>query len=237
MSAASPPASSTTPATTPAPDAGLLGGAPPTADAAPPKADAAPPPEKTDAAPPAKTEDTKPDSGVKWYDAEKVELKIPDALKAAGFDSLDPETVKDFVPLAKALDLKPEQADQFVALAGGLVTRLMASQQAAMNERATKWADEVRADKEFGGDKLTATVVAARDVVVKYGGEDFLKELAEMKYQNSPLLVRFLARVARATADDNFDVRRGDGAASEADDETARAQRLYPGLNKSLGKE
>ena len=207
----------TPPATTP----GVLSSKPTKADEAKPDAKAA--------------AETKPDEKP-WFENESHVFQLSDDLTRAGFE-LDADTLKAFVPLAKDLGIKdPAKAQALIDIAGNLVLKTVNAQAQAIDERAAKWADEVRADKEIGGDQLPATQKAAVDVVLKYGGKEFLRQLVDLRFENSPHLIRFLTRVAKATADDKFDASRGDGAAN--DTEADRAARLYgPEFNKSFGKD
>lgn len=186
------------PASTATPDAG----APTTAPTAPPAA-------PTEAAAPAPNP-AEPE-------AVKYEFKAPEGV------TLDDARLERFTALAKDLKLPADKAQALVDLATEVEV-----QRAEQHETLkAQWADEVRADKELGGDKLDATLAQARKVyaLLPEAQATELKGLLDQSgFGNHPAVVRLFAKVGQALSDDAFIP----GGKAPAGAERSLAERLYP---------
>ncbi len=151
---------------------------------------------------------------------EKYEFKAPE-----GFE-INEALASDFTPVLQELKLTQEQADKLVAFAPRLISE---SVDAAVNKTldsigyggAKEWADQSRADKEFGGDKLTqnlGVVKAARD---QFASPELRKLLETTPLGNHPEIVRLFYRVGKAISPDGY-VPSGKAAAA-----TNTAQSMY----------
>lgn len=134
---------------------------------------------------------------------EKYEFKAPE-----GFE-INEALASDFTPVLQELKLTQEQADKLVAFAPRLISE---SVDAAVNKTldsigyggAKEWADQSRADKEFGGDKLTqnlGVVKAARD---QFASPELRKLLETTPLGNHPEIVRLFYRVGKAISPDGY---------------------------------
>lgn len=151
---------------------------------------------------------------------EKYEFKAPE-----GFE-INEALASDFTPVLQELKLTQEQADKLVAFAPRLISE---SVDAAVNKTldsigyggAKEWAEQSRADKEFGGDKLTqnlGVVKAARD---QFASPELRKLLETTPLGNHPEIVRLFYRVGKAISPDGY-VPSGKAAAA-----TNTAQTIY----------
>jgi len=169
-----PPATPTTPDPKPASE---------TPPATPPPGEGAKPPEgekKPDDAPPA-----------------ELELKVPEGV------ALDPALIDGFKPVFKDLGLDSEKAqklvDHFAASQKARVAQLLAEHQA----QEASWREAVRADKELGGTAFEATEKDAARALSKFGTPALTEFFETSGYGSHPELVRLLARVGKALAEDS----------------------------------
>lgn len=71
--------------------------------------------------------------------------------------------------------------------------------------RVEGWNAELKADKEFGGDKFDASLRGAQRVLAKFGDDQLRKDLEASGYGSHPGLFRALARISAAISDDVFE--------------------------------
>jgi hypothetical protein len=142
-----------------------------------------------------------------------------------GFE-INEALASEFTPVLQELKLTQEQADKLVAFAPRLISESVDS---AVNKTldsigyggAKEWANQSRADKEFGGDKLTqnlGVVKAARD---QFASPELRKLLETTPLGNHPEIVRLFYRVGKSISPDGY-VPSGKAAAA-----TNTAQSIY----------
>lgn len=222
----------TTTTTTPTPPAAAAAGAPPAGAAAPTDAISqalaleTKKPEGETKAPPAETKpaETKPPEGEKKEapkEGEKpaaLEVKVPE-----GFE-VDKPALEAFKAFAAKNELKPEVAqgvfDQYVAIEKARVD----ANEKAFAEQDTKWVAELKADPDLGGAKWPATV---RDVRagIEHIGKPFATLIAKTGLGNNPTVVKELARLGRANADDT--IKGTEKPAAAAEERLTDAQVFY----------
>lgn len=137
--------------------------------------------------------EAKPDA-TKAAEAEvKYEFKMPDGVDA------DEKTLTEFTKFAKELKLSPENAQKLVDLRSAAVVAAKEQHTATVKG----WADEVKADKELGGDKLADTLAIAKKAIDL--GPPELKELLETSGMgNHPAVVKWAHTVGKALSEDTF---------------------------------
>lgn len=181
---------------TPAPGAdpsAPAGNEPPAADPAEPAAD----PEKPEGE---KPEGEKPDGEKKPEGApEKYEFK------AAEGQELDATALEQFEPIARELNLTNEQAQKMVDLYGTQILPMVQKQQAEAWQKTTEqWAADVKADKEIGGDKLTANIGVAQRALETFGTPDLKEYLNASGLGNHPELIKVFVKVGKAMSEDGM---------------------------------
>lgn len=138
---------------------------------------------------PTTPENTVPEDG-------KYEIKLADGIQ------LDQALLDKAGPVMKDIGLTNGQASK---LAGVLAEQRKAEHD-ALGERhqkiITDWQTEIRSDKEFGGDKLPATIKTADRVIATFGDDAFRRDLVDLGLGNHPGIFRLLARVGNALSDD-----------------------------------
>lgn len=144
------------------------------------------------------------------------ELKLPDGLE------VDQQALDAFDAIAKDKTLSPAERAQKVL---DLAAKREQDRIEAHKTRVAEWADQVRNDKDIGGDKLTETLATAKKAV-DLGGPELRELLNVSGLGNHPTVVKFMHTVGKALSEDRFE--RGRPAAGVAgNSDEARAQRLY----------
>lgn len=81
----------------------------------------------------------------------------------------------------------------------------MAQVQAAFEQhqkdQTAEWQAEIKADPEFGGDKLKKSLGFAAAAIDKLGGNDLRKALNQTNAGNNPAVVRAMIRMGQMMAD------------------------------------
>lgn len=149
--------------------------------------------------------DSKPGEEVKY------DFKAPDGME------LNPDQLGEFTALAKELKLPAEQAQKIVDLA----TKAEQARMEAHSKLITGWADEVKADKEIGGDKLQENLAVAKKAL-DLGPPELKGLLNESGLGNHPAVVKWAIAVGKALSEDKF-VPAGQAAPAKGD----VASRLY----------
>ncbi|HHD7205101.1 TPA: peptidase [Enterobacter hormaechei] len=193
------------------------GAAPAPSEPSAPAADAPAP-----AADPAKTEGDKPQTGTegdkpqedKPADGDKPADKPDDKeqkqdgapekyeFKAGEGVELDTEALKDFEPVARELNLTNEQAQKLVDAYPKILAGVQQRQAEAWQKQTEGWAETVKADKEIGGDKLTANLSAAQRALEQFGDPELKEYLDSTGLGNHPALVKAFIKVGKAMSED-----------------------------------
>lgn len=126
---------------------------------------------------------------------------------------LDANALAVFEPIAKELGLSQEQAQKLV----DIYPQIQQQQAEAWSKQVADWGEQVKADKEIGGDKFNASVGAAQRALDQFGNPELREYLNASGLGNHPALVRFCAKVGKAMAEDSFVVPNQGGQRSAAD--------------------
>jgi hypothetical protein len=146
---------------------------------------------------------------------EAYEFKLPEGV------TLDTARAEEFSTVAKSLKLTQEQAQQLV----DLDVKRAQDQMAAHAETVKGWANDLKADKDYGGDNLPATLADCRKVMDTFATPELRAYLDSTGLGNYPGLVRFVAKIGKSLSEDTFV--KG-GATTTAKDP---AQAMYPNSN------
>lgn len=158
-----------------------------------------------------KPQDDKPADGDKPADkSEDEEQKQEGApekyeFKPAEGQELDTAALEQFEPIARELNLTNEQAQKMVDLYGTKIMPMVQKQQAEAWQKQTEgWAETVKADKEIGGDKLTANLSAAQRALDQFGTPDLKEYLNATGLGNHPDLVKTFVKIGKAMSEDGM---------------------------------
>ena len=185
-------------------------GEPKPADTPAPAAGAAAP--GSDATPPAGTQDSKPAEPAV---PESYELKMPEGIE------LDKAAAEEFSTIAKELKLDQPTAQKLADIAAKMQQRQVESHQNLVQS----WVEQVKADKDIGGDKLTENLGVARKALETFGSPELRDVLNATGFGNHPEVIRAFYKIGKAISEDKFV--KGAPPGPEAD----LAKRMFPNMN------
>lgn len=123
-------------------------------------------------------------------------------IKLDGGIELDRALLDRASPVMKELGLTNGQASRLA----GVIAEQRKLEYDALSERHQKitsdWQQEIRADRDFGGDNLSTSLNNANRVIATFGDDALRRDLVEIGIGNHPGLFRLLARVGNALSDD-----------------------------------
>lgn len=139
---------------------------------------------------------------------------------------LDETAIAQATPIFKELNLDQSGAQKLVDVYATLQQAAAQQQVDGFNQVKKDWQAEIKADPEFGGDKLPETLGAAKAVLGKFGDKALLNDMKEWGWANHPGLIRLLARVKAHLSEDTLVT--GDEAAQQRP--KSAAQTIYPNM-------
>lgn len=122
------------------------------------------------------------------------ELKMPEGI------DLDKDAAAEFVAFAKEQGIKPDQA-QRVAEIGA---KMMQRQAEAHARTVSTWVEQVKADKEIGGEKLEENLAVARSAIEAFGTPELKDVLNSTGLGNHPAVVKFFYQAGKRISQDSF---------------------------------
>jgi hypothetical protein len=155
---------------------------------------------------------------------ESVPEKYEDFTAPEGI-ALDPEVTGEFKELAKELKLPQAKAQKVADLGVKLAAKWQSDQQNAMATTIAGWAEETRADKELGGEKLGENLAVAKRALDTFGSPELKKLLNESGLGNHPELIRMLHKAGKTISEDKFVGGKGGG---QTGSEKPIHERMYP---------
>ena len=129
---------------------------------------------------------------------EKYEFKAGEGVE------LDTEALKDFEPVARDLNLTNEQAQKLVDAYPKILAGVQQRQAEAWQKTTEQWASDVKADKEIGGDRLTANLSAAQRALDLFGTPELKEYLNTTGLGNHPDLVKTFVKIGKAMSEDGM---------------------------------
>lgn len=156
--------------------------------------------------------------------AGEIQVKLPDGFK-------EDASFAGFKDWAKKHGVKSEAAQELINLHAATQLEQAKQYEAARDQRIADSEKQLRSDKDFGGDKFDANVQEARKAVKKFGDAELKKYFAEdpdgRVVANIPGLVKMLARIGKADAEDSV-VRSDGGGKTPAASKDAFEKAMYP---------
>lgn len=128
----------------------------------------------------------------------EVELKLPEN------SLLDANAVERISAYAKQKGLDNTQAQMLLERESEAVSTFRAEQEAALKAKATEWKEELKRDKEFGGEAFTKNAELAMRALKQYADPEFVEVLESTGLGNHPALVKMLCRIGKARGEDSF---------------------------------
>ena len=143
------------------------------------------------------------------------DLKMPDGVE------LDKAAADEFTAIAKELKLDLPSAQKLADVAAKQAQR-QAESHAKLVE---SWAEQVKVDKEIGGDKFDENLGIARKALETFGTPELRDVLHASGLGNHPEVIRAFYKAGKAISDDSFVKGAPKGA------ETDPAKKLFPNMN------
>ncbi|MEP8924551.1 peptidase [Enterobacter hormaechei] len=169
------------------------------------------------------TESDKPTDGdkpeEKPEDKEQKPEGAPDKyeFKPAEGQELDTSALEQFEPIARELNLTNEQAQKLVDAYPKILAGVQQRQAEAWQKQTEGWAETVKADKEIGGDKLTANLSAAQRALDQFGTPELKEYLNATGLGNHPDLVKTFVKIGKAMSEDGMVTGKESGQRSAAE--------------------
>lgn len=117
---------------------------------------------------------------------------------------LDSAALADFEPVARELNLTNEQAQKLVDAYPKILEGVQQRQTEAWQAQTEEWAAKVKADKEIGGDKLTANIGVAQRALDQFGTPELKEYLNATGLGNHPDLVKTFVKIGKAMSEDGM---------------------------------
>jgi hypothetical protein len=159
------------------------------------------------------TQDTKPTEPVV---PEAYELKMPEGVE------LDQAATTEFTAIAKELKLD-QAAAQKLADIGAKMAQRQADAHAQLVET---WTEQVKTDKEIGGDKLAENLGVARKAIDTFGSPELKALLNSTGLGNHPEVVKLAFKVGKAISEDGFV-----SGSPKGNTTNDPAKKLFPNMN------
>jgi len=137
--------------------------------------------------------------------------------------------VDKIAAFARERGLSQEVAQAALEMQAGQTKEILDGYNKAWGERVAGWEKELRAHKEFGGERLKEFDQGASEVVMKYGGQEMMKLLNESGYGKHPQVAQFLWNLHKAMRPDKIVTPKAPSVAGEKPD---LADRLFPSAVK-----
>jgi hypothetical protein len=176
------------------------------------------------AAPAAGTPATAPTDATSTQDAKPTEPVVPEAydLKMPEGVELDQAATTEFTAIAKELKLD-QAAAQKLADIGAKMAQRQADAHAQLVET---WTEQVKTDKEIGGDKLAENLGVARKAIDTFGSPELKALLNSTGLGNHPEVVKLAFKVGKAISEDGFV-----SGSPKGNTTNDPAKKLFPNMN------
>ena len=156
-------------------------------------------------------------------DAKATEPAIPEAYEFTAPDGVELDSVatEEFSAIAKELKLDQSNAQKVADVAIKMAQR----QAEAHVKLVESWVEQVKADKELGGDRLQENLAVAKKPLDQFGTPELRDVLNSSGLGSHPAVVRFFHAIGKSLSEDRFVA----GAPKSTDTDPAR--RLFPNMN------
>lgn len=133
---------------------------------------------------------------------------------AAEGKEYDAEVLKEYEAAAREIGLDNDQANSML---GRMSAMLEQRQTAQMEALSSQWAEQSRADTEFGGDKLNENMAVAKRALQQYGSPELTELLNQSGLGNHPAFIRMFYRVGLTLREDGMvNANKGDARSAQS---------------------
>jgi hypothetical protein len=111
---------------------------------------------------------------------------------------------KRIASYTKEQGLSKDAAQKLIETQESAKAEYFSDLQTEHKQMVSKWADQVKTDKEIGGDNYAKNVELARRVIGRFATKELLESLDSTGFGNNPEVVRVFARIGRHMASDEL---------------------------------
>ncbi len=129
---------------------------------------------------------------------EYADFAVPEGVE------MDADVLTEFKGIAKELGISQEAAQKLIDLQSSMEAKRADSLQQALADQSQQWMDQVKNDKEFGGENYDSNVALAVKTIEAFGSPELRTVLNDSGLGNHPELVKFCHRIGKAISDDNL---------------------------------
>ena len=153
--------------------------------------------------------DSKSKDDEKKTDQEKDKSTDKYELKVGKESLLSNDQLKEIEAYARQQGFSNDQAQALLNREEKLLSAYKESLHSEFEATAKKWTEDLKSDKEIGGDNFSKSVEIAKRVVDRFATESFKKSLNETGFGNHPELVRTFVKIGHAMSEDTFEPSKG----------------------------
>lgn len=147
------------------------------------------------------TEETASPEQADEQKAETPDVEYSDFSMPEGIE-IDAELLGEFKPYAKELGLDQDGAQRLVDMAAKLASKVQQASIENWQKQKSEWAEQSRADKDFGGKDFEANLGVALKAIDAFGSPALKAILDESGLGSHPEIVRFAYKIGKAIGDD-----------------------------------
>lgn len=133
--------------------------------------------------------------------ADQSAIDYSDLSAGEGYE-LDAEVFDQFKAALTEVGAPKEVAQKFLDMQTALLAKQADAYQAALVEQSQQWEQQVKADKELGGDNFEKTQAVAIKAIESFGSPELRQLLNDSGLGNHPELVKFCHRVGQKLTED-----------------------------------
>jgi len=132
------------------------------------------------------------------------------------------ELAGDLKALAKENGLSKEVTQKFADLG----VKMQQQQAEAWQTQVDQWAEQVKADKQIGGEKFDENISLAKQALEKFGGQELKDLLQSTGFGNHPAIVKAFYNIGKSVSNDTLVVSNGSSKS-----EKSAASIMFPTMN------
>lgn len=136
------------------------------------------------------SEDDSKEESKEDKEAKELELKLPEGTK------LTESRLEGLKEFAEKNSLTEEQAQELIEQESKIVDEYHNDLVEKHKKQTGEWLEELKADKEFGGDGLRANAKKTFELVKRFGSDELKQAFNDTGYGNHPEMFKFLVRIS-----------------------------------------
>ncbi len=135
------------------------------------------------------------------------------------------DKLKEFQAISKEMNLSQKGAQTLIDKHVAVISEIQEAQNEEWAETRKEWREATKTDKEFGGQKLKASMAYAKAALNAFGNTEFIGLMDDFGLGDHPEVVRFLVLAGKAVSEDSL---MPGGHPSSGDSGKTQAERMFP---------